>query len=530
MVPAQNGDNIYLTIDYQIQNYVEDALNDITEKYNTKGISVIVAEPHTGEILAMANRPHFSPNQYQKITNWTNFSISSTFEPGSTFKIVTLAAAIEEGVYRNDLTYMSGAYRNRNIDPPIRDHKREGWGQISYLRGVQESSNVLFTILGYEKLGKDKFYSYLEKFGFGQPTGIGLPGEASAELRDKNRLYPRDVASMTFGQGVVVTAIQQVAAVSAVANGGELVQPHIVKEIRDSQTGEVLERMKGRSFAGLFLKRQRARFGIYWSPLLPMERALLFIDGYHVAGKTGTAQVVGNGGYKENKYIYSFVGFAPKDNPKFLVYVMVDQPDIPNSNTGGRDVVAPIFKHVMENSLLYAKVSPDNKSKTVNVDKVDSVQIPDFSGKTPVIAEELLKQMKLRVKVVGTGSKIVGQYPRPGEKLIVGSVLYVVTDKVTEDYLPDFTGQTLREIMEYCSMMEMTLDVQGKGYVTSQSIPPGTRVTKGQKISIQLAPQSNQELDPIPSEDVTDPASEEGTEEEPNPDSNEDTEKPKEER
>src|SRR5699024_3378810 len=176
-------------------------------------------------------------------TNWTNFSISNTFEPGSTFKIVTLAAAIEEGVYRNDLTYMSGTYRRDSLDPPIRDHNQgKGWGTISYLRGVQESSNVLFTILGYEQLGKDLLYDYLEKFGFGEKTGIGLPGESAARLKDKNRLYPRDVASMTFGQGVVVTAIQQVAAVSAIANGGELVQPYIVKEIRDSQSGEVLER------------------------------------------------------------------------------------------------------------------------------------------------------------------------------------------------------------------------------------------------------------------------------------------------
>ena len=495
-LPAHNGDNIYLTIDYQIQNYVEDALNSINEKYTNKGMSVIVADPHTGEILAMANRPHFSPNEYQKITNWTNYAISSTFEPGSTFKIVTLAAAIEEGLYRNDLTYMSGTYGNRNINPPIRDHNAgRGWGRISYLRGVQESSNVLFAILGYEKLGKDKFYDYLQKFGFGQQTGIGLPGEASAELRDKNRLYPRDVASMTFGQGVVVTAIQQVAAVSAVANGGELVKPYIVKEIRDSKTGEIIEKNEKETVRRVISEETaKSVRDILESAVTDGTGRSFSIDGYHVAGKTGTAQVVGTNGYMENKYIYSFIGFAPKDNPKFLVYVVVDQPDIPNSNTGGRDVIAPIFKHVMENSLQYAKVLPDNsRTKTVNVEKLDSIVIPDLSGKTPVVAEELLKQKKLNVKVVGTGSKIVGQYPRPGEALIAGSVLYVVTDKVTEDYLPDFTGQTLREIMEYCSMMEMKLDVQGKGYVFSQSIPPGTRVTKGQKLSIQLKPNSNQE-------------------------------------
>lgn len=490
--PAKNGNNVYLTIDYQIQNYVEDALNNITQKYNTKGISVIVADPNTGEILAMANRPHFSPNQYQKITNWTNYAISSTFEPGSTFKIVTLAAAIEEGEYRNEDTFISGTYR-KIPGEPIRDHNNgRGWGRINYVRGVQESSNVLFAILGYERLGKDKFFSYLEKFGFGRPTGIGLPGEASAELKNKNQLYPRDVASMTFGQGVVVTAMQQVAAVSAIANGGELLQPTIVKEIRDSQTGEILENHDKKVVRRVVSEKTAKQVrDILETVVTDGTGRYFYLDGYHVAGKTGTAQVVGNNGkYKENKYIYSFIGFAPKDDPRFLVYVVVDQPDVPDSNFGGRDVAAPIFKHVMQNSLQYLKVSPDMDTKTVKIDKAESISIPDLSGKTPVMAEQLLKKNKLLVKVVGTGSKVVGQYPKPGEELLADGVVYVVTDSLTEDYLPDFTGQTLREVMEYSSMLGLKLEVEGKGYIVSQSIPPGTRVTKGQILKVQLNPQS----------------------------------------
>ncbi len=495
--PAKNGNNVYLTIDYQIQNYVEDALNNITQKYNTKGISVIVADPNTGEILAMSNRPHFSPNQYQKITNWTNYAISSTFEPGSTFKIVTLAAAIEEGVYRNNDTFMSGIYR-KVPGQPIRDHNNgKGWGRISYLQGVQESSNVLFTILGYERLGKDKFLGYLEKFGFGQPTGVGLPGEASAEMKNKNQLYPRDVASMTFGQGVVVTAIQQVAAVSAIANGGELIQPYIVKEIRDSQTGEVLEEQDKKVVRRVVSEKTAKQVrDILETVVTDGTGSYFYLEGYHVAGKTGTAQVVGKDGkYKENKYIYSFIGFAPKDSPKFLVYVVIDQPDVPDSNFGGRDVAAPIFKHVMQNSLQYMKVSPDHDTKTVRIDKSESIPIPDLSGKTPVMVEQLLKQKKLQVKVVGTGSKVVGQYPKPGEKLMAEGVVYVLTDSLAEDYLPDFTGLTLREVMEYSSMLGIKLEVEGKGYVISQSIPPGTRVAKGQPLKIQLNPQSQLPLE-----------------------------------
>lgn len=498
--PAQNGNNIYLTIDYQIQNYVEDALNKITQQYKTKGISVIVADPKTGEILAMANRPQFNPNEYKNITNWTNFAISSTFEPGSTFKIVTLAAAIEEKAYRNNETYLSGTYR-KIPGPPIRDHNAgKGWGTISFLRGVQESSNVLFTILGYERLGKDKFYDYLEKFGFGQKTGIGLPGEAAADLKDLNRLYPRDVASMTFGQGVVVTSIQQVAAVSAIANGGELLKPYIIKEIRDSQTGQVIQKHEKEVVRRVVSENTAKQVrDILETVVTDGTGRYYYLDGYHVAGKTGTAQVVGqDGSYLSNKYIYSFIGFAPKDDPEFLVYVVVDQPDIPDANFGGRDVASPIFKHVMQNSLQYKKVSPDANKQPIAVSKAKDLIIPHLVEQTPTVAAQLLRDAGLNGEVLGAGTKVVRQYPESGQTIMPESKVYLITDNLEEIQMPDFTGMTLREVLEFCNILGLKVDPEGKGYVTNQSIPPGTVTAQGETLKIQLKPNSPSELDELP--------------------------------
>ena len=494
--PAKDGDDIYLTIDYQIQNYVEDALNTTTKEFNTKGISVIVADPNTGDILAMANRPHFNPNSYRNISNWTNNSISSTFEPGSTFKIVTLAAAIEEGEYSNDETYHSGTYRK--VTPPIKDHNGgRGWGTISYLRGVQESSNVLFAILGYERLGKDKFYDYLEKFGFGQVTGIGLPGEVAARLKPKGLLYPRDVASMTFGQGVAVTAIQQVAAVSAVANGGELLKPHIVKEIRASQTGEVLQRTEKETVRRVVSEKTSTIVRDILETVVTEGTGRYYnIPGYHVAGKTGTAQVAAiDGGYKANKYIYSFIGFAPKDKPELLVSVVVDQPDVPDSNFGGRDVVSPIFKHVMQNSLQYLKISPDLKVDNVKIAKLESVQVPNLIGKTPSVAEELLRKAGLQGEVLGDGTSVIQQYPTSNSSLSVDGEVYLITSDHLEAPLPDFTGKTLREVMEFCTLLGVKVNVIGEGFVVRQSIPPGTIITKGEKLTITLHTKSDVEED-----------------------------------
>lgn len=243
-IPAKDGLDVYLTIDRQIQDYVEQALDKVEQQYKPQGMTVIVADPQTGDILAMGNRSQFNPNTYyQGIENYNNHAVTTMFEPGSTFKIITLAAAIEEKMFNPNEIYQSGTYTIKG-QVPIRDHNNgAGWGPITFLEGVQRSSNVLFAKLGYERLKLEGLKKYFYKFGMGEKTGIELPYEKKGSLINLEKPQsPRDWAATTYGQAATVTAIQQVAAVGAIANGGELLKPHIVKEMRDPHTGAVVSR------------------------------------------------------------------------------------------------------------------------------------------------------------------------------------------------------------------------------------------------------------------------------------------------
>ncbi|MFT9847973.1 penicillin-binding transpeptidase domain-containing protein [Aneurinibacillus sp. REN35] len=493
--PAKDGNKVVLTIDHQIQNYIEDALNQATAKYKMEGVSVVVADPYTGQILGMGNRPTFNPNAPTDIKNFFNPVIGANFEPGSTFKIATLAAAIEEKQFNPNATYMSGTYNKIKGSKPIRDHNQgRGWGTITYKEGVKRSSNVAFVHMGYEGLGKEKLFSYLTKFGFGQKTGIDLPGEARGSFSPNRKYYPRDVASITFGQGVSVTAIQQVAAVGAVANGGKLMKPYIVKEIRDAKTDQVLKENKPEMVRRVIsedtAKQTRDLLGAVVNEKNGTGQPFA-LPGYQVAGKTGTAQVAENGRYVAGRYINSFIGFAPKDNPKLLIYVVVNQPHIDTPSAGGKIIAAPIFKSVMERSLHYFKMSPDKvDGKTVEVTTDESTVMPELGGETVEAGKQMLSQAGLKVQVLGHGKTVVGQYPAAQAEMTKGSTVYMLTSK-DGIKMPDLSGKTLREVMELASLVDIPAPtVTGEGYVQKQSIQPGTVLKKGDKLAVTLAPKS----------------------------------------
>ncbi|KAF9122465.1 hypothetical protein BGX30_001997 [Mortierella sp. GBA39] len=243
--PAVNGKNLKLTIDDTIQYYIEDAMKETYEQYKPISMTVIAANPKTMEILGMANLPTFNPNTYwdpatdQK--DFFNYAVKATYEPGSTFKIVTLAGAVQEKLFNPNAFYQSGQIYVKGTHTPLHDIVRSGWGQITYLEGVKRSSNVAFVKLGSEMLGKDRLLKYINDFGFGQKTGIELPGEVSMAI---NLPGPVEVATASYGHGVSVTPIQQLAAISAVANGGKLLKPHIIKEVTDPDSGKVTQSSK----------------------------------------------------------------------------------------------------------------------------------------------------------------------------------------------------------------------------------------------------------------------------------------------
>ncbi|MFY0545561.1 penicillin-binding protein [Brevibacillus sp. H7] len=501
--PAKDGLNVYLTIDQQIQDYVEQALDKTEQEYKPKKMTVIVSDPNTGEILAMGNRPQFNPNSYWNIENFTNHAVSSMFEPGSTFKIITLAAAIEEGLFNPNETYQSGLYK-KVPGKAIQDHNNgHGWGKITFLEGVQRSSNVAFVILGYERLKQELLSKYFDLFGFTKKTNIDLPYEKKGIMTDlKNPRSPRDVAVTTFGQGVAVTAIQQVAAVGAIANGGELLRPHIIKEMRDPHTGAVVKRNEREVVQRVVSEKTAKQVRDILETVVTGEAGTgkaYNIEGYHVAGKTGTAQKYDEqtGKIMEGRYIVSFIGFAPKDNPRLLVYVVVDDPetDLPSSLLGSK-VVAPIFKSVMERSLQYLQQKPEIQAAVPPSGKqvpaqAQELMMPKFVGMSATAAQLRAKKDGFQVTLMGNGTKIVEQYPVPYDMVLPKAKIVLVTDRVKGTKMPDFKGKSLREVMEFASLLHMQVTVSGTGFVAQQSIAPGTAISGSEKLQVTLKPTSD---------------------------------------
>ena len=324
-----NGMDLYLTINYDIQSAVERELNNVMNKYNADGAWSIVMNPNNGEILALSSKPDFNPSEYNKYSTEVinrNHAIWATYEPGSTFKIITLAASIEEKTVDliNETFHDSGSV---NVDGArIKCWKSGGHGTQTYLQVVQNSCNPGFVSLG-NKLGKEKLFKYINLFGFGEKTKIDLNGEANGILFNLDKVGPVELATTSFGQGISVTAIQQITAVSAAINGGTLYKPYVVKRIVEPNTGEIIQENKPTIVRKVISNEtsQTVRSALETVVAYGTGRNA-YIEGYRVGGKTGTAQKVKNGIYLTGNYIVSFIGFIPADNPQAVVYVAIDNP------------------------------------------------------------------------------------------------------------------------------------------------------------------------------------------------------------
>jgi len=483
MVPAVDGKDVTLTIDRHIQFFIEEALRKAYEQYNPISITAIAADPKTMDILGMASLPAFDPNTYWETPDQSHFknnAIQSVYEPGSTFKIVTLAAAVEEGVFDPNETYMSGSIRVDNKSKPIRDHNGRGWGEITFLDGLKHSSNVAFVKLGYEKLGAVKLMSYIRAFGFGEKTGIPLPGELSGSIRINEKI-PRDVASATFGQGpVLVTPLQQVAAVAAVANGGMLMEPRLIHSITDRQTGEK-QLFEPKVIRQVVSPATARKVGEYLETVVSDQEIgtgkRAYIPGYRIAGKTGTAQKVINGEYSQEKYVVSFIGYAPVEDPRIVLYVIVDEPQV--ELAGGGLVAAPIFREIMEKSLRHMGIMPaqdeaeaaaDVKAAAAPAAKGDlSAAVPRVTGLTPDQARKELKDKGFKSFVVGKGGKVLRQLPDAGRILSTSQQVYLLTETATGE-IPDLKGLSLRDALEMCSLLGAACTFRGEGYVAEQQV------------------------------------------------------------
>ncbi len=421
-----NGLDLRLTIDSRVQTIIERELDIAEVTYNPDGAIAIAMNPNTGEILGMSSRPHYNPENFREVAPEIynqNKPVWMQYEPGSTFKIITLAAALEEGEVdlQRDSYYDRGHIEvaGRNL----RCWKKGGHGSQTFLEVVQNSCNPGFVVLG-ERLGKERLFDYIENFGFGEKTGIDLQGEGKGILFNRDRIGPLEQATTSFGQGVAVTPLQQVTAVSAAINGGYLYQPYLAKEWVDPESGDVVDSQSP------VVKRQVISKETSEKVRYALENVVArgtgkgaFVDGYRVGGKTGTAQKAKDGRYLENNHIVSFIGFAPADDPQIVVYVAIDNPK--ETVQFGGVVAAPIVGKVIGDSLRAMGVEKRNDQIEKELTWLDEplVEVPDLIGRTRRELNE--SYYDLKVNIDGEGNEVLMQSPKAGEKVPIGSTIRI---------------------------------------------------------------------------------------------------------
>ncbi|WP_096269975.1 penicillin-binding protein [Paucisalibacillus globulus] len=488
-----NGDDVYLTIDQKIQTLVEDVMSQVDEKYKPERMTAIVMNPKTGEILAMSNRPSYNPNNPANVKNWYNDAISTPFEPGSTVKMFTWAAAIESNVYNGEEGYMSGKYQISDRISPIHDFNRKGWGTISYNEGFARSSNVAAAKLVWEKMGPDTFLEYMKAFDFDKPSGIDLPGEVQGQILYN---WPLEKITTSFGQGSTATPIQIMKAATAIANDGKMLKPYIIDRIVDPDTENVIVNHEPEVVGEPISQETAEQVRKLLVSAVQSEHAVgsrFNLEDYSVGGKTGTAQIPDpEGGYlvgREN-YVFSFLGMAPADDPELMMYVSVKQPTL-EFETGiepGSAPVSFIFNNVIENALHYLSIDPD-KGET---SKVSAFEIPNVKGKSVSNLTEQLSAFGVDYSIVGNGKKIVQLSAEEGTKILPNEKVIILTESPT---MPNIIGWSHRDVLKLGEMLSLDIETIGNGYVVTQSIEEGQTISNGNYLGVELkTPKELQEL------------------------------------
>ncbi len=481
--PPTAGDDLILTVDESIQYFVETEIEAQVKKSNARGGTAIVMNPKTGEILAMANYPNFNPNQYREYSSTTlkNHAIVSGYDPGSTFKIFTVATAIEEGLTtaEEEIDCENGAIQiGRN-----RIHDYKPFGLLSVRDVLARSSNVGVVKLGF-RIGKDRLEKQIRLFGFGGSTDIDLPGEARGLLRPASDWVPIDLGNVSIGQGITVTPLQLVTAVSTIANGGLLVKPRVVDKIR---VGGVPVNPSKIEVSNTRILRKETSKSLKEMMSEVVEQGtgrLAKLRGFSSAGKTGTAQKVKDGRYSKKDFIANFVGFAPKDDPAISIVVLIDEP---RGQYYGGQVAAPVFKKIAEKTLTYLSITPDRPQ-----DEIGSLNVRDKElfvkdnkeEKTSQLAEVLFDDWMWMDKSksstsVEPDSNSSGFSNREGaEEIVVEG-----TERVE---VPSFLGKSFRTVLSEGSRAGLRIQARGSGVVFRQNPLPNEKVVPGSIVKVQL--------------------------------------------
>lgn len=463
---AKNGYNIELTIDRNVQMYLENAINDLIQNYSTDWVIATIADAKTGAIVGSASSPTFDPNKLN-ITNYNNPLVSYTYEPGSTMKIFSFATSIEKGQYKGDELYDSGKI---NVDEyEIKDWNDKGWGRITYDVGFTYSSNVAATLLA-QKLGKETLLDYYTDLGFGQKTGIELLGEMKGKV---NFMYASELASASYGQGITVTPIQMIQALTTITNGGTLLKPYVVNKIID-QNGKIIEEGKREEIKKIYSEDTINKIIDLMDKTVNGDDNLATGKAYQtdqvrLIGKTGTAQYISEtGGYTSGtKNIRSFAGMFPKDDPQYIIYVAIKDLEGTSSAIGG------MTKSIVESIAKYKNLS-DRES---NKDESKYVVLDNYLNKNKNDVISLLESKGLKPIVVGDGDVVVNQYPIKNKNIIIGSKVYLKTNSDNKNMI-DITGWNKTEVINLMNFMEGDYEINGVGKVVSFNIPVGNAISE----------------------------------------------------
>ncbi len=485
VTPAVDGDDVHLTIDKNIQIFVEDALDSMVKRYEPKDLFAVVADAKTGEVLGYSQRPTFNPETRENFgTKWQNDLFQNTYEPGSTFKTFGLAAAIEEGKFNPNKKYKSGS---RKIEgQTIYDWNKTGWGNISENKGFQLSSNVLMMNL-QDKVGIPKAKEYYEKFGFGKSTQSLFDSEASGHISWADPLS-RKVSA--FGQSTTVTPVQMIQAETAILNEGQMLKPFYVKSITDQQNKVLYEGEKkviGQPISKETAKEtmKQVKSVVYGSE---MHAYNYRIDDYQIAGKTGTAQVpdTENGGYVQgdNPYMVSFMGYAPADKPEVIVYMAMSLAQ-KNAAEAYNLGVSKGYKPLMENTLKYLDVE-NGKEKGEPL----TTEVPKTNGQSIEKARAAVESKSAVPVIIGSGETVKATSPSAGKSILIGDKVFIVTDG--ELTMPDTSGWSKRELLQFEQMTDVDVQFDGSGYVVKQSVDAGESIQAGDKVMVSM-----DSLDPL---------------------------------
>lgn len=480
-VEAEDGDDVYLTVDSNIQLFVEQAIAESAKQYAFDGVNIMVADAETGAILASASYPSFDPNTRNDIVSYLDPNVSIGTEPGSTMKIYTYMAAMEAGKYNGNDTYLSGIYTAQD-GTQIGDHDRAGWGVITYDYGFAQSSNVAVANLVTKYIDRATLGNYFKKLGFGSKTGIELPNEASGKISFQ---YETEVINASFGQGILTTPIQNIKALTAIANDGVLLQPYIVDKIVDGSTGEVTYQGERTELGQVASSSTVTKMKQLMHDVVDFGTGSIYaMEGYDLIAKTGTAQIASTdgSGYLTGEYdvIRGFAGIYPAENPKLIIYATMTRPQSKSARP-----LSMIIDQIIVNATQYYGIDTTVDDNEV-VDPVVENLMPSFINQTINNATTTLTEMGVTPYVLGNGTKVVSQYPAEGTTITNKEKVFLVTNDDTTIAMPNITGWSLKEVKTFANLLKIPLTVTGNGYVTSQSIPEGTILNQDSMLTVTL--------------------------------------------